>query len=218
MKVNDLLSEQMYNSKTIDKLEEFVFLSYYAGSNNFSIIRFLKKLSIDIPNDWSIEAEFGHSFNGKNLPSLTYGHNKSKELGIFIQTENPDGSNRSESDIRLSIKHELIHILDYLKSISKNNGIVSARQQKKRYSDNPVSYYADPTEFNQLIHHIKQLSTKVKFKSYENLFVYLSADTFVDHSLLKDPSFMKRLMTRIHREKINIIKQKKPIVSDRLSS
>lgn len=220
MNIQNILLEELYDNKILNKLKEYLFTSYLAGNKSFSIIRFLKKLNIKYPEKWDINCVFGKSFLGKDMSSITSVCNTRKEMDIFIQLCYPNSDYyRSEEELKLSLQHEIVHLIDYIRSVLKN-GYAATRNQKKGYwdSDNELSYYADPMEFNQLIHYIKNLSHKIKFSSYKTLLDYLSTDTFASSKMIKDKSFMKRLISRLAREKIDIIKQKKPTKTGRLST
>ena len=209
MNTHFLLVEELHNPKIINRLVDYIWASYCVGNRSFDLKRILNKSDIEVPDDWQIFCSFGRTLMGKERASATHMSNRLKEGGIFIQTHYPDGDFfRSEEDMKISIHHEIIHLLDYIKIINKNS-YVTAKSTKRKYESNSLSYYASELEFNQLIHFIEKLSHKVKFKSYESLFTYLSADTAIEVSMLKDKSFMRRLVNRLNREHINIIKRER---------
>ncbi len=194
--------EELHNSSKLDKIAEHIYLRHFVTEiMNFPINKYFEDEGYNL-YDWYVFCEFDKTKS--SYIDISYSRHR---LKIYI-----DSKDRNYDDVLQSIKHEVIHILDFLKSIEKNKGILLDKKFRKGYNDNSLSYYNYSQEFNQLIHYLDKLSKKIKFNNYQDLIEYLRGEEslYIDKEATKDPSFKKRLLSRIARENINIIKKPTP--------
>lgn len=108
-------------------------------------------------------------------------------------------------DTKEVLKHELVHILDLIRS-DNNLGDIDM----KKSQENPVAYLKDASELNALINLVKQYKNKKEYnsiKNYDDLLQFLltvgqSAHLTATKELINDKSLKERIIKRLSREGI----------------
>jgi hypothetical protein len=197
-----ILFEELHDNSKINKIVEHIYLAHRVLDKNlFTINKYFEKEGYDT-HGWEILCQFDKTNSSSSPATTLVSFNKHKFIITVMDKK------RSPDNIMGSIEHEVIHILDYLKSINKNKGELGTQNIRKNYDIESLSYYKHPIEFNQLIHFIKKLTHTYKFNSYEDLINNLNKDrrVLVDKKMAMDPSFKKRLLSRLARENILIFR------------
>jgi len=115
-----------------------------------------------------------------------------------------------------SLNHELIHVIDMLKSNLKSIQPTYQRakdfvkKDSKLTGEIVINYYKDIKELNVLVNQILQLYKENKAfrkainntKNFEGLLkvIFNEVDVNIDKQLIKDKGFKKRLISRLYRE------------------
>jgi hypothetical protein len=116
-----------------------------------------------------------------------------------------DYSEKELFDTKEVLKHELVHILDLIRS-DNNLGDIDM----KKSQENPVSYLKDASELNALINLVKQYKNKKEYNSikhYDDLLQFLltagqSAHLTATKELINDKSLKEKIIKRLSREGI----------------
>jgi hypothetical protein len=132
--------------------------------------------------------KFSYFYNNKYVKNSLYrGYavNKEKDgtLLIYINGDNVENDKHQVFD---TIRHELIHTLDYMKTGLKDRRFKNAKMklesnQRKNKTSSDVShmidYFLDPAEFNEKINHLAFLAREKHtgniFKNYKEMFYEL---------------------------------------------
>jgi len=150
-----------------------------------------------------------YSINKENIGDVLLGLGKSKSYYIQltgIPTRNKKLTPKILKEIESSLTHEVAHTFDMLREKK------SVSHLPKKYSKTIGGYYKSPTEFNSLIHEIKDLAEK-KPKQYNEISSRFELMRFLSRRDLKfwskefvglfhNPSWYKKLIKRLNRESL----------------
>lgn len=189
MNLATYLIESVYSKTTLTTIEKKIH-SLLIGKGKVDITYLFKKYNI---NNILIELKYEISKEVELEANVSLSN---EIIELFLTARNADDLLEGQSII-----HEVIHILDFIKSggLKKN--------RTKGYESNVVSYFLDTMEFNQLINAIQYNS---KYKNIKkalketNDFEKMISLIFVNKDIIKElrnhKDFKKALLKRLTRE------------------
>jgi ABC-type amino acid transport substrate-binding protein len=189
MNFTDLLLEALHAGKNIDDISNQI--THYI--DEFKESGSIKRI-IDITDYFNIE---GSSINLIKLELLK---NNIEFADINVDPRKKTlrirlGITKKKDNYSSSIRHEVIHAFDYIKSNGKST--------KYGYKTNK-EYYSHEFEFNEKINEIAQKLGKIKYTNKKNLLGAIWNITSPDFYgvLSTDDKLYQRLLHRLIREKV----------------
>lgn len=165
-----------------------------------------RRVNVNITKFFNFDGKIWFIFEkGKNIKPQTYTTvcPEEREIHIVVKSTSKIQDIENLKDI---ILHESCHVMDFIRSDMKYR----KQHQSKNYLDNPLTYWLDDFEFNQLINNMNKHRKEYKqeyscIKNYDELIrfidIYIAAGPLVsDKHLRKDKFLEKKLLKRLYRE------------------
>ena len=196
-----MISEATYKTsefveKIYPRIKEFIKLYPESGRG--------RTINISPFIDWTGTAFLNLKFGDKNI--LEARTSRTGNPIIFLKIPKSYKIRTDVGMIKKVLDHELVHVLDKIRSGKEE---IKTPIKYERGKKTGSGYFREPSEFNAVIHEIKQIAKRKKVK-YNNI---SSKQEFIDFfknenlyllnrfaEVVQEPAWYKKLITRLNRE------------------
>ena len=167
-----------------------------------------RKVDVDISKFFNFNGKIWFVFEkGRRLKHQAYTTvcPKEREIHIVVRTTQKF---QDVENMKAIMLHECCHVIDFIRSDMKYR----KQHQSKNYVDNPLTYWVDDFEFNQMVNNINMAKKKYRaeynaIRNYDELIrfidIFSAAGPVVsDKHLRKDFFLMKKILKRMYKERI----------------